>query len=194
MIAHLRGSLIEKRPGNIIVDVGGVGYDVTVPLSTFAQLPELGVECRLRIHTSVREDAIQLFGFASTEEMNLFKSLIGVTGIGPGLGIKILSGLAAPDLTAAISAGQTDRLTRIPGIGKKTAERLVLELRGKLGPAQAAAAPMSQNAEDVLSAITNQGGDPGKAKAAVNKAFAKAKTGSADDFITMFNASLAEMR
>ena len=132
MIAMLRGVLLEKHPNQAIVEAGGVGYDVTIPVSTYTQLPDSGAEVRLRIHTHVREDALALFGFLTQDEKAIFEKLIGVSGIGPTLAVKILSGLAAPDLIHAIRRGEVERLVRIPGIGKKTAERMVLELRDKL--------------------------------------------------------------
>src|SRR2546422_5335659 len=132
MIAVLRGVLTEKHPNQAIVDVAGVGYDVTIPISTYASLPDAGAEVRLRIHTHVREDTLALYGFLSRDEKNLFEKLIGVSGIGPSLAIKVLSGLPALDLITAIRKGEIERLVRIPGVGKKTAERMVLELRDKL--------------------------------------------------------------
>ena len=132
MIALLRGMLLEKHPNQAIVETGGVGYDVTIPVSTFTHLPDAGAEVRLRIHTHVREDALSLYGFLTQDEKALFEKLIGVSGIGPTLAVKILSGMAAPDLIGAIRRGEVDRLVRIPGVGKKTAERMVLELRDKL--------------------------------------------------------------
>src|SRR5687768_2721231 len=125
MIASLRGVLIEKRPNQIVVDVQGVGYDVAIPISTYSALGDTGTEVNLRVHTHVREDAIALFGFLTTDEKVLFEKLIGVSGIGPKLAITVLSGLAAADLTSAIRSGDVQRLTRVPGIGKKTAERVV---------------------------------------------------------------------
>ncbi len=132
MIALLRGVLIEKHPNQAIVETGGVGYDVVIPVSTYTHLPDAGAEVKLRIHTHVREDALALYGFLTQDEKGLFEKLIGVSGIGPKLAVTILSGLAAPELIHAIRRGEVDRLVRIPGIGKKTAERLVLELRDKL--------------------------------------------------------------
>ena len=132
MIAHLRGTLLEKHPNQAVVEAGGVGYDVAIPISTYSSLPEAGKEVRLRIHTHVREDALALFGFLTQDEKLLFERLISVSGIGPKLAITVLSGLAAADLIAAIRAGEVERLVRIPGVGKKTAERMVLELREKL--------------------------------------------------------------
>src|ERR1700735_1134121 len=132
MIALLRGVLLEKHPNQAIVEAGGVGYDVTIPVSTYTHLPDTGAEVRLRIHTHVREDALALYGFLTQDEKALFEKLIGVSGIGPTLAVKVLSGLAAPDLINYIRRGEVERLFRIPGVGKKTAERLVLELRDKL--------------------------------------------------------------
>jgi len=132
MIARLSGTLIEKHPNQAIVDVGGVGYEVTIPISTYSSLPDAGAAVRLRIHTHVREDALALYGFLTEDEKALFEKLISVSGIGPTLGVKVLSGLAAADLIQAIRKGEVERLVRIPGVGKKTAERIVLELRDKL--------------------------------------------------------------
>src|SRR5690242_16577817 len=156
MIALLRGVLLEKHPNQAIVEAGGVGYDVTIPVSTFTHLPDPGAEVRLRIHTHVREDALSLYGFLTQDEKALFEKLIGVSGIGPTLAVKILSGVTAPDLIHAIRRGEVERLVRIPGVGKKTGERMVLELRDKLPavtgeePAEAAAV-LSSIEQDVLS-------------------------------------------
>ncbi len=182
MIAHLRGILLEKHPNQAVVEAAGVGYDVAIPVSTFTRLPEAGAEVKLRVHTVVREDAIQLFGFMSAEEKALFEKLIGVSGIGPKLGITVLSGIAAPDLVRVIRAGDVQMLTRVPGIGKKTAERMVLELRDKmdgLGAAPAAdvkgpaAVVFSQDENDVVSALVNLGCQRPAAEAAVKKAAAE---------------------
>jgi Holliday junction DNA helicase RuvA len=132
MIAHLRGILLEKHPNQAIVEAGGVGYDVAIPVSTYSALPEPGAEVKLKIHTHLREDSLSLYGFASEEEKILFERLITVSGIGPRLAITVLSGLPIAELYAAIRAGAVERLVRIPGVGKKTAERIVLELREKL--------------------------------------------------------------
>src|SRR5689334_409013 len=142
MIAYLRGRLISKRPNQAIVDVGGVGYDVTISVPTFSDLPGDGGDVSLHIHTHVREDAIALFGFIRPQEKQLFERLISVSGIGPKLAITILSGMAAEEMVRSIRGNDVARLTKIPGIGKKTAERMVLELRDKLqdfGAAPAAA-------------------------------------------------------
>jgi Holliday junction DNA helicase RuvA len=134
MIAVLRGVLLEKHPNQAIVDVAGVGYDVTIPVSTYAHLPETGAEVRLHIHTHVREDALALFGFLTPDEKALFEKLISVSGIGPKMAMAVLSGIPALDLIANIRGGEVDRLVRIPGVGKKTAERMILELRDKMPP------------------------------------------------------------
>lgn len=181
MIAHLRGTLLEKHPNQAVVESAGVGYDVVISVSTFSSLPAPGAEVQLRIHTHVREDAIQLFGFLSADEKALFEKLISVSGIGPKLAINSLSGLAAAEMIRIIRAGDTASLTRVPGIGKKTAERIVLELRDKLdglGGAAAAAASFaapvfSATEEDVLSGLTNLGCQRPAAEAAVKKASAE---------------------
>lgn len=190
MIALLRGTLIEKHPNQAILDVGGVGYDVTVPISTFSRLPETGGETTLRIHTHVREDTLALYGFLTQDERNLFEKLIAVSGIGPGLAVKVLSGMPAADLLNAIRRNELDRLVRIPGVGKKTAERMVLELRDKLpAPAgeDAAAPSLSQLDEDVLSALANLGCARPAAEAAVRKARA---AGVAEEFEPLFRKAL----
>ncbi len=197
MIAHLRGTLLEKHPNQAVVEAGGVGYDVAIPISTYSVLPEAGKEVRLRIHTHVREDALSLFGFITQEEKLLFERLISVSGIGPKLAITVLSGLAVPDLVDAIRAGEVNRLVRIPGVGKKTAERIVLELREKLpAPAEAAApAPDARAAltaldQDVLSALLNLGCAPVAAEAAVRKA----KADGLNEFEPLFRRSLELVR
>ena len=201
MIALLRGVLLEKHPNQAIVEAGGVGYDVMIPVSTFTHLPDAGVEVRLRIHTHVREDALLLYGFLTQDEKGLFEKLIGVSGIGPKMAVTILSGLAAPDLIHSIRAGQVDRLVKIPGIGKKTAERIVLELRDKLPAATgdepaAAGSPAGPEAlspvdQDVLSALLNLGCARPQAEAAVRKA--KAALGRAD-FEPLFRRALELVR
>jgi len=180
MIAHLRGILLEKHPNQAVVEAAGVGYDVAISVSTYSALPAEGAEVRLRIFTNVREDAIQLFGFLRAEEKALFEKLISVGGIGPKLGITVLSGLAAPDLVRIIRAGDVQMLTRVPGIGKKTAERIVLELRDKLdgigetpmpgASKPAIAAVFTAVQSDVASALVNLGCQRSGAEAAVVKA------------------------
>lgn len=197
MIALLRGVLLEKHPNQAIVETGGVGYDVAIPVSTFTHLPDPGAEVRLRIHTHVREDTLALYGFLTQDEKALFEKLISVSGIGPTLAVKILSGLAAPDLINFIRRGEVDRLVRIPGVGKKTAERMVLELRDKLpaasgaGPEAPAAETLSPVDQDVLSALLNLGCARAQAEAAVRKAKA---AGAAADFEPLFRRALELVR
>ena len=199
MIAILRGVLLEKHPNQAIVETGGVGYDVTIPVSTFTRLPEAGKEVRLRIHTHVREDALALYGFLTQDEKSLFEKLIGVSGIGPTLAVKVLSGLAAPDLINFIRRGEVERLVRIPGVGKKTAERMVLELRDKLPaatgeePGTPAADTLSPVDQDVLSALLNLGCGRAPAEAAVRKAKA-AGGGGAPEFEPLFRRALELVR
>ena len=162
MIAHLHGRILEKHPNRVIVDVGGVGYDVAVPLSTFYGLADPGGEVSLRVHTHVREDAIGLFGFATALELELFERLIGISGIGPKVGLAVLSGIDPAELIAAIERGDLARLTAIPGVGKKTSERIVLELKDRLPKVAVAAianvAPeVPPLRDDLLSALTNLG-------------------------------------
>lgn len=190
MIAHLRGRLISKHPNQAIVETSGVGYDVVISVPTFTGLPAPGAEVALHIHTHVREDAIALFGFLLAEEKQLFERLLQVSGIGPKLAITILSGMPAADMVSAIRGGDVARLTRIPGIGKKTAERMVLELREKLDGfgASPAAAPASPVEEDVLSALVNLGYQRPAAERALAAA-AKAGAGGAS-FDALFREAL----
>jgi Holliday junction DNA helicase RuvA len=201
VIAFLRGRLLEKHPNQVIVDTGGVGYDVVIPVSTFSALPDAGSEVKLRIHTHVREDALSLFGFLTTDEKTIFEKLISVSGIGPTLAIKVLSGMATSDLTAAIRNGHVEQLVRIPGVGKKTAERIVLELKDKLEgvaavaaagvPASIAATALSVIEQDVMSALLNLGCNRASAEAAVRKA----KTaGAPAEFEPLFRKSLELVR
>jgi Holliday junction DNA helicase RuvA len=165
VIAHLRGRILERQPNRVVVDVNGVGYEVFVPLSTFYALPEPGgsADVALRVHTHVREDALLLYGFATALELDLFERLIGVSGIGPKVALAVLSGIEPPDLVRAIEVGDVGRLTAIPGVGKKTSERIVLELKDRLPkavPAGAAAEGGSIRGPvrgDVLSALVNLG-------------------------------------
>jgi Holliday junction DNA helicase RuvA len=180
MIGLLRGRLLEKRPNQVILDVGGVGYLVAVPLSTFAALGELHAEVTLLIHTHVREDALSLYGFLSAREKHLFELLLGASGVGPTLALKILSGMNVEELVPAIRGGDLARLTRIPGVGRKTAERMVVELKDKLEAVAietekpAAASPAGVEA-DVKSALINLGYDERTAESAV--ADARRRTG-----------------
>ena len=197
MIAHIRGTILEKHPNQVIVESGGVGYDVTIPISTYSALPEVGAEVRLRIHTHVREDALSLFGFLTQDEKTLFEKLIGVSSIGPKLAVTVLSGLPTAELIGSIRQGQAENLVRIPGVGKKTAERIVLELRDKLellaagAPAAQPAATLSALEQDVLSALLNLGCARPAAEAAVRKAKAQ---GPAGDFEQYFRRALELIR
>lgn len=180
MIGHLRGQIFEKHPNHIVVDVNGVGYDVFVPLSTFYGLGEAGAEIALRIHTHVREDALLLYGFATKLEQDLFEKLISVSGIGPKVALSVLSGIEPNDLIDAIAREDLARLTAIPGVGKKTSERIVLELKDRLPkvaylPDRAAAAPgASALRDDVISALLNLGYHRPLAEKAVDAAVRKA--------------------
>jgi holliday junction DNA helicase RuvA len=196
MIAHLRGRLIFKRPNQAVIEAGGVGYDVAISVSTFSELPAEGSEVSVFIHTHVREDAIALFGFLRPEEKQLFERLISVSGIGPKLAITVLSGMQFSAAVAAIRGNDLAALTRIPGVGKKTAERMVLELRDKLEQFGGAAAPVvrvgSPVEEDVLSALLNLGYQ----KVAVERAVVQAAQGRKNggrpmEFEPLFRESLA---
>jgi Holliday junction DNA helicase RuvA len=194
MIAHLRGRLLAKHPNQAILETGGVGYDVTITIPTFSDLPNPGSEVALHIHTHVREDQIALYGFLRPAEKTLFEKLIIVSGIGPKLAITILSGMPADEMVGAIRGNDIARLTRIPGIGKKTAERMVLELRDKLPPSQTGEAPapsvMSTTEEDVLSALVNLGYQRPAAERALASA---AKIGKDNSFEAMFRNTLAAL-
>ena len=181
MIAHLSGKLLSKQPNQVIVDVNGVGYEVCVPLSTFYELGDVGGPVQLRIYTHVREDTIALFGFKSANEKLMFEQVTSISGIGPKLGITILSGMPVDELVAAIRQSNLARLTSIPGIGKKTAERLVVELRDKLAKTvptgeQTAAQSVSQPQEDVISALVNLGYAKPSAEKAVQTVVSISKT------------------
>jgi Holliday junction DNA helicase RuvA len=164
MIAFLHGRVLDKHPNKLIVDVHGVGYEIHVPLSTFYEVGDEGSEVSLRVHTHVREDALQLYGFLTTLEQQVFERLIGISGIGPKLAIGVLSGIDPRELIGAVQRGDLARLTAIPGIGKKTAERIVLELRDRLQAlaaepeaAAAPAAPADRLRDDLVSALVNLG-------------------------------------
>ena len=194
MIAHLRGKLLAKHPNQAIVETSGVGYDVTISVSTFSDLPALGTEVALHIHTHVREDQLALYGFLRPSEKLLFEKLLTVSGIGPKLAITILSGMPADEMVGAIRGNDVARLTRIPGIGKKTAERMVLELRDKLPEANSSAAPaaaaMSTTEEDVLSALMNLGYQ----RASAEKALAAvANESGAKSFDSLFRSALGRL-
>jgi Holliday junction DNA helicase RuvA len=191
MIAHLRGKLLEKHPNQAVVEAAGVGYDVTISVPTFSELTSVGSEVALHIHTHVREDQLALYGFGRPEEKQLFEKLITVSGIGPKLAMTILSGMAADDMANAIRGNDVARLTRIPGIGKKTAERMVLELRDKLPPQGSGKVQtipsFSAVQEDVLSALVNLGYQ----RPAAEKALGSVEKNG--PFEAMFRAALAVM-
>jgi len=196
MIAHLRGKLIHKEPGQVIVEAGGVGYDVVISVPTFTALPAAGAEASLHIHTQVSEDQIALFGFLDREEKRLFERLITVSGVGPKLAIKILSGLSSERTVQAIRAQDHAQLTRIPGVGKKLAERLVVELKDKLEDFAAPpfrATAQGPAAEDVLSALVNLGYQRPAAEKAIEQAIAKDKDAAAG-FDALFRGALKLIR
>jgi len=193
MIAHLRGTLLAKHPNQVVVETHGVGYEVMISIPTFSELPAAGAEVALHIHTHVREDALSLYGFLRLGEKHLFEKLLTVSGIGPKLAITILSGMAADEMVGAIRSGDLPRLTRIPGIGKKTAERMVLELRDKL-PAGTGAVDLTTPAaspieEDVLSALVNLGYQRAAAEKGLQVAMRNAKNPASFD--ALFREALA---
>jgi Holliday junction DNA helicase RuvA len=195
MIAHLRGRLFSKQPGQAIIEAAGVGYDVTISVPTFTALPSEGAEVSLYIHTQVREDILALFGFFEREEKRLFERLITVSGVGPKLAITILSGLNPERTVTAIRAQDHATLTRIPGVGKKLAERLVVELKDKLedmaiAPTVASAGPA---AEDVLSALVNLGYQRPAAQKAIETAVEKDKS-AGENFDALFRTALKTIR
>jgi Holliday junction DNA helicase RuvA len=196
MIGLLRGRLLEKRPNQIILDVGGVGYLVAVPLSTFAALGELHGEVTVLIHTHVREDALSLYGFLSQREKHLFELLLGASGVGPTLALKILSGMNVEDLVPAIRTGDLGRLTKIPGVGRKTAERMVVELKDKLeavvveAEKPATSSPAGVEA-DVKSALINLGYDERVAGSAVAEARREAGTANFEKLLRVALTALS---
>ena len=197
MIAFLRGRLLSKSPNRAIVECGGVGYDATISVATFTSLPPEGAEARLHIYTHVREDQIALFGFAEPDEKRLFEKLLTISGIGPKLAITVLSGIDAARLVTAIRAGDHATLTRIPGIGKKTADRVVLELKDKLDDMavapSAASARYGPAGDDALSALVNLGYARPIAQRAIETAIAK-QPDAAEDFEVLFRAAMAAIR
>lgn len=189
MIAHLRGKLISKHPNQAIIEAAGVGYEVIISIPTFSDLPQLGSEVSVFVHTHVREDALALFGFIRAEEKQLFEKLISVSGIGPKLAITILSGMQSEAIVGAIRGNNLAALTRIPGIGKKTAERMVLELRDKLDsfgvtPVISTVTPVE---EDVISALVNLGYQ----RPIAERALAKLGAASGESFETLFRKTMA---
>src|SRR5271155_4083960 len=190
MIGSLRGTLIDKRPNQLLLDVGGVGYQVQIPLSTFAAIGALHAEATLLIHTHVREDQLTLYGFQTTREKQCFELLISASGVGPSLALKILSGMSLGELVPAIRKGDLAQLVRIPGVGRKTAERMVVELRDKLAavdvPELGKPATRSQLESDVASALVNLGYD----ERTVESAVAKSRAAVGNDFESLLRASL----
>ena len=195
MIGQLRGRLTDKRPNQVLVDVGGVGYLVQVPLSTYAALGELHTEVTLLIHTHVREDALSLYGFLSSREKHFFEMLLSASGVGPSLALKILSGMSVEELVPAIRGGDLARLTKIPGVGRKTAERIVVELKDKLDAVTveverpAASSPAGIEA-DVVSALVNLGYEVRAAEGAVAEA---RRENGAGNFEKLLRASLQSL-
>ena len=192
MIAHLRGRLISKHPNQAVVEAGGVGYDVTISVPTFSELPAVGSEVALHIHTHVREDALALYGFLRPEERQLFEKLLTVSGIGPTLAIKVLSGMPIPEMVASIRANDFVRLTKIPGVGRKTAERMCVELRDKLEGFGAPQPIVAHSAveEDVISALTNLGYQRAVAEKVVERAVQSADR---ENFDAMFRTALGAL-
>jgi Holliday junction DNA helicase RuvA len=190
MIGSLRGKLIEKRPNLVLLEVGGVGYQVVIPLSTYTSLGALHSEATLLIHTHVREDQLALFGFLTAREKQCFELLISASGVGPSLALKILSGMGLDELVPAIRKGDLAQLVRIPGVGRKTAERIVLELRDKLAavdvPEAGKPTTRSQLEADVASALVNLGYD----ERTVESAMAKSRGTVGNDFESLLKASL----
>ncbi len=199
MIAQIRGRLAAKEPHRVVVDVNGVGYLVFIPLSTYYHLPDVAGEVTLHTYTHVREDALQLFGFHSRDERSLFELLQGVSGIGPRLATNILSGISVEDLVPALSDGNVSRLRAVPGVGKKLAERLVVELREKVGglrlagtpPAAEPAAPHDRIVEDVVSALLNLGCNRKEAQKAAEEA--RSALGAGAEFEALIRTALRNL-
>jgi len=188
MIAFLRGRVLDKQPNRLVIDVNGVGYELYVPLSTYYDIGDVGTEIVLRVHTHVREDALQLYGFLTTLEQQLFERLIAINGIGPKLAVSVLSGIDSNELVTSIQRADVARLTRIPGIGKKTAERIVLELKDRLADVARPAAgdgsepPQVDHArEDLVSALENLGYHRPLAEKAVDAVRARAGSAPFED-------------
>jgi Holliday junction DNA helicase RuvA len=198
VIAHLRGQILSKSPNAVVIDCNGVGYELAISVATYTELHDLGAEARLHVHTHVREDALQLFGFHEVAEKRLFEKLLTISGIGPKLAITVLSGISAERLVGAIRGGDHATLTKIPGIGKKTAERVVLELKDKLddmagySPSPDAPFALGATADDVMSALVNLG----YSRAAVQKAVETAAKDAhvAEDFEKFFRAAMNAVR
>ena len=204
MIGYLRGQLVDKRPNQVLVDVNGVGYVVSIPLSTFYSLDELHGDVTLLVHTHLREDSIALYGFLTAREKQFFELLISASGVGPSLALKILSGMSVDELLPAIRVGDLVRLTRIPGVGRKTAERIVVELRDKLAameapqPERVTPAGRTQLESDVVSALLNLGYDRRAAEKAVeevagNGRGAPVADGAMQSFEALLRATLQQL-
>jgi Holliday junction DNA helicase RuvA len=187
VIAQLRGQILRKGPQEVVVDVAGVGYRVAIPVSTFYRLGEPGSDVELRTYTHVREDTLALYGFLTGAEQELFERLISVGGVGPRLAVNILSGIEVPDLVAALRTSDVSRLTRVPGVGKKTAERLIVELKDKMPPAVPEETPMAPAAdrpkEDLLSALVNLGYSRGEVERGVDRALREDGSGRFEDLL-----------
>jgi holliday junction DNA helicase RuvA len=199
VIAHLRGQILSKTPNAVVIDCGGVGYELAISVTTYTEIGEIGAEARLHVHTHVREDALLLFGFAEPTEKRLFEKLLTISGIGPKLAITVLSGISADRLVGAIRSGDHATLTKIPGIGKKTAERVVLELKDKLDDLAGFTAAgvmvrpsLGATAEDVLSALVNLGYPRPIAEKAVESAAKDAAVSG--HFEKLFRAAMGEVR
>lgn len=192
-ICHLRGLVLEKTPAGIVLECGGVGYALTVPLSTFDRLPATGQEASLEIHHLVREDDQLLFGFASERERTFFRALLGITGIGPKLALAVLSGLTPGELAAAIAEGDVRRLSSISGVGKKTAERIIVELKDKIDPLEAMALRGKERGEaeappalrDAILSLVALGNKPDDARAMVQAAFEKNPKATVQELIRL---------
>ena len=197
MIAYVRGELLEKSPSLVVVDVGGVGYGLIIPVSTYSELPGAGEEVALKVYTHVREDTLALYGFLSKEERELFERLITVSGVGPGLAVKILSGLPVHQLVDAIRQGDSKTLVRIPGVGRKTGERIILDLQDKLnrdvakGEIAEAASPGAKIEQDVVSAMVNLGCTTDAAERAVDAA---RNSGTPLEFEPLFRGAMELVR
>jgi len=187
VIAQLRGAILRKGPQEVVVDVAGVGYKVAIPVSTFYRLGEPGSEVELRTYTHVREDTLALYGFLTGAEQELFERLISVGGVGPKLAVNILSGIEVPELVAALRTSDVSRLTRVPGVGKKTAERLIVELKDKMPAAVPEETPMApatgRPKEDLLSALVNLGYSRGEVERGVDRVLREDGSGRFEDLL-----------
>jgi holliday junction DNA helicase RuvA len=187
VIAHLRGRILRKGPQEAVLDVGGVGYRVAIPVSTFYRLGEPGAEVELRTYTHVREDTLALYGFLTAAEQDMFERLIAVGGVGPKLAVNILSGIEVPELVSALRTSDVSRLTRVPGVGKKTAERLIVELKDRMPAVVADETPAARTGggpkEDLLSALVNLGYSRGEVERGVDKALREDGAGRFEDLL-----------